>query len=162
MNIELRKVCYSPSLSEETNAFTADVWVDGKKAGTAGNHGTGGPTNVHPPALRQRLDDYGKTLPQMEIDDGSGSPAVLTLDAEMVIDEMLIDWIHLRDLRKRLKNRLLYVRTGERGIMQTKVMPPEVMAKVLASPDYKAKWGVATWLNSVPEAEALALYRAHD
>ncbi|MDF7815282.1 hypothetical protein [Hymenobacter sp. YC55] len=46
MKLELKKVSFSPSLSDETNAFTADVYIDGVKRATAENHGTGGPTNV--------------------------------------------------------------------------------------------------------------------
>ena len=50
MQFELRRVSYSATLSQETSAFTADIWVDGKKAGSAENHGTGGCTNIRPPA----------------------------------------------------------------------------------------------------------------
>ena len=74
---------------------------------------------------------------------------------------MLDDWILLRDLRTRLKNRLLYVKYGERGIMQTRVLQPAQMTQALGSAESRAKWNVATWLNSVPEAEALALYHEH-
>lgn len=42
MNIELKNLRTYPRLSDETNAFNADVWIDGKKAGTAENDGKGG------------------------------------------------------------------------------------------------------------------------
>lgn len=44
--VELRNVKYSASLSQETAAFTATVYFDGKRVGTARNHGTGGPNDI--------------------------------------------------------------------------------------------------------------------
>lgn len=42
MKIELRKVSHSKSLSEETPAYTAQVWVDGVHFCDVSNHGQGG------------------------------------------------------------------------------------------------------------------------
>ena len=162
MQIELRRVSYSATLSQETSAFTADIWVDGKKAGTAENHGTGGCTNSHPPALQQRLDEHGKTLPQVDIGSMSGgAPSLIAQDGEWIVGRLLDDWILLRDLRKRLKNRVLYTRSDKPGIFTTKVLQPGQKTQILGSADIKAKWNVVTFLNSVLEADALALYREH-
>jgi hypothetical protein len=48
MKIEVRNLKHSPSLSEETNAYTATIYVDGKRAIDASNHGTGGPDMYRP------------------------------------------------------------------------------------------------------------------
>lgn len=161
MKIELRKVSYSASLSDETNAFTADVWIDGKKQGYAENHGTGGPTNVHPNALRVRLDEYGKTLPAVDIGTSTGSePHMIVQDADWIVDSLLEDWIARRDLKRLLKNRALYTLTDAPGIMQTKVVKPEQLAQILASAEIKAKWKVKAWLNTMSEEEALSVFRA--
>ena len=42
MHIEMSKLAISKTLSEETTAYTAEVWVDGVKAFAASNHGHGG------------------------------------------------------------------------------------------------------------------------
>ena len=47
MKIELKRFSYNARLSEETNAFAADIWVDGKNVGFAKNDGHGGNTMVH-------------------------------------------------------------------------------------------------------------------
>lgn len=65
MNITLKKLRIVERLSQETTCFTADVYVDGVKAGTAENHGQGGPTNIHPFALRDRMEAHAKTLPMV-------------------------------------------------------------------------------------------------
>ena len=41
MKIELRRFTTNARLSQETTAFAADVWVDGKKVGYAENDGHG-------------------------------------------------------------------------------------------------------------------------
>ena len=162
MQTELRRISYNASLSQETSAFTADIWVDGKKAGSAENHGTGGCTNIHPHALQQRLDEHGKTLPQVDIGSMSGGkPRLISQDGEWIIGQLLDDWILLRALRKQLKNRAVYTKVGEVGIFVTRVLQPVQLTQILGSAEIKAKWKVATFLNSVPEAEALALYREH-
>lgn len=56
MKIELKNLKHSPSLSEETNAFTATVYVDGKPLCHASNHGTGGPDRYHAIAPKTHAD----------------------------------------------------------------------------------------------------------
>lgn len=46
MVIELKKLRHQSALSRETNAFTADVYINGKRAATAMNDGGGGCTFV--------------------------------------------------------------------------------------------------------------------
>ncbi|MCG7353850.1 hypothetical protein RQ734_17405 [Roseomonas mucosa] len=160
MKIELRSVAYSARLSEETMNFHAEVWIDGKKAGYAQNHGTGGNTNVLPNSLRERLDEYGKTLPQVDIGTSTGGePHLIVQDAEWIVDSLLTEWIMRRDLKRALKNRVLYTHTEMPGVYQTKVLKPDEMAKILASTEVKAKWKVKAWLNTIPEDEAIAIYR---
>lgn len=42
MKIELRRINHNPRLSEETNAYTAEIWIDGERAFDARNQGQGG------------------------------------------------------------------------------------------------------------------------
>jgi len=45
--IELRNIKVAEYLSEETTAFSADIYIDGKKVGYAKNDGDGGCTDYH-------------------------------------------------------------------------------------------------------------------
>ena len=90
-----------------------------------------------------------------------GKPRLISQDGEWIIGQLLDDWILLRSLRKQLKNRAVYTKVGEAGIFVTKVLQPAQLTQILGSAEVKAKWKVATFLNSVPEAETLALYREH-
>lgn len=47
MEITIKKLKVIKAMSEETLCFTATVYVDGKKAGTAQNRGFGGMTDVY-------------------------------------------------------------------------------------------------------------------
>lgn len=104
MNIELKRLSVSERLSQETLAFAADVWIDGKKAGTAENSGHGGNTNVwiNDPTLRAAAETYAKSLParvstaaELGLTEkqfkefGYGKP--LPMDLESLIDNMAAD-----------------------------------------------------------------------
>lgn len=64
MKVELKRLQIYERMSQETTAFNADVWIDGKKAGTAKNAGHGGNTDVRidDRALAAALREYGKKL----------------------------------------------------------------------------------------------------
>lgn len=47
MKIELRKIKTNQRLSQETLCFSADIFINGTKAGEAKNHGYGGSTDYH-------------------------------------------------------------------------------------------------------------------
>lgn len=59
--VQLKRLQVHARLSEETTAFTADVWIDDKRAGYAKNDGHGGETFVHVtnPVLATALREYG-------------------------------------------------------------------------------------------------------
>lgn len=97
MLVELRKVKYSASLSEETNAFTADLYFDGKKVGYASNHGTGGPNDVHisNPADEARFRAFIAAQPPEPCDFGDGKP--LTMDEDLFIGKLVEDHLEAMD-----------------------------------------------------------------
>jgi len=74
MEISLKKVKVSHELSEETVAFTADLYVDDKNVGTVKNHGQGGSHDIYlDPAHR----DLYKKLSNM--------------DTEFLISELVVE-----------------------------------------------------------------------
>lgn len=69
MKVELRKVSINRGLSEETTAFSAEIWIDGVFAGYAKNAGHGGCNDVTilDRKLREKFFAHIKTLPQVKI-----------------------------------------------------------------------------------------------
>ncbi len=107
MKIELKNVKFSEAMSEETNAFTADIYADGKKIGYAKNQGHGGSTDYHHEydenieknkANRKALEkaeDYCAKLPQ--IDYGTFK---IDSNLENQIDLLFEAWLSNKDKKK--------------------------------------------------------------
>jgi hypothetical protein len=76
MKVTLKNIKHHARMSEETNAFEADLYVDGKKVGYAYNDGHGGESSIQitvPEAgLAQRLYAWGKALPPVPSDSKYG------------------------------------------------------------------------------------------
>ena len=89
MNIELKGFKHYARLSEETVAFDANLYVDGKKVGTACNRGTGGENSIYVPSdLYAKLDAYAKALPPVQTSYGK-FPMSLDLLIGLKVEELL-------------------------------------------------------------------------
>lgn len=103
MKIELKNVKFMESMSEETNCFSADIFVNGKKVGYAKNTGQGGPTDYRHyldeknsnKEVLEKAEKYCQTLPPINY----GS---FTLDSnlENVIDNLFEDWLKEQEVKK--------------------------------------------------------------
>lgn len=106
MQIELKNIKFSEALSEETNAFVADVYVNGKKVAYAKNDGHGGCTFYHAYEGKRELlgqaEKFCEALQPLKY----GSME-LPMSLEMKIDMLLEDWLRIKDLRKQAKNDML-------------------------------------------------------
>ena len=105
MDLQLKNVKFSEQHSEETNAFTADIYFRGKKVGYAKNSGQGGCTNVNAyPEQRENFNsacEYAKSLPQI-VYEGRGGLKGFTIDSNMEnqVDELFTQWIENKDIQK--------------------------------------------------------------
>jgi len=71
MKIELKRVSFNERMSEETNCFVADLYINGKKVGECSNDGRGGCTDYrgdrpeHYQVIRD-AENYFKSLPKVK------------------------------------------------------------------------------------------------
>ncbi|MBB5440656.1 hypothetical protein HDC92_004359 [Pedobacter sp. AK017] len=106
MKIELKNIKHFESGSEETECFTASLYIDGKNAGIAKNEGRGGPTHYMGDSLSGRelirqAEAYCKTLPDKKYPAEHGMEAFsVTMDLETFIDDLLIAHLLDKDLKK--------------------------------------------------------------
>jgi len=107
MKIELRNVEYAAFASQETHCFSATIYVDGKKAGTVSNQGRGGPDNIEPYALQQRIDAYAKTLPLIDCTEFGGT-GTMPSSAEIIIGDLLNAYLEERDLKRLCTKKTLF------------------------------------------------------
>jgi hypothetical protein len=110
MEIKLKNIKFSEHLSEETNAFTADIFVNGKKVGYAKNDGQGGCTFYHPNSVEDRekikdAEQYCLGLPPINYSFGD-----IPMNLENKIDQLFEEWLIAKDeakLQKKLQKDML-------------------------------------------------------
>ena len=102
MKIELKQIEFSERMSQETNCFTANLYIDGKLAGDASNQGHGGPTDYRSYTdegreLIRKAEEYCKTLPP-ETHTMGGETFTLDMDLENYIDNLLNQYLREKEL----------------------------------------------------------------
>ena len=102
MKIELKKISFNERMSQETNCFVADLYINGKKVGEASNEGHGGCTNYGSDTpegrkLIKEAEAYCKALPKVKSEELKFE---YDNSLENVIDEFLEAHLKTKDLEK--------------------------------------------------------------
>ena len=160
--ISLKNVKYAAFLSEETSAFTATVFVDGVRFGTAENSGKGGATIVRADkggyAAEKELNERIKaTYPKGKFPEEYGG-GEYERNLENVIDDALGDYLALKDYQKKIKNQIVYVKEGKAYAMPKKFKPTlEMIDRFLKAP---AALGALVLNTMQDQDQAFDLYKA--
>ena len=112
MKIELKSIKFSEAMSEETNAFTANIYINGKKIGYCKNTGQGGCTdyNSNTPKDRKTIAEaeaYCTALPKTKWKNMEFNQSL-----ESVIDTLLEDWLKAKEIKKFEKKMLKAILVG--------------------------------------------------
>jgi hypothetical protein len=104
MKIELKGFKFYESMSDDTNCYEAIVYVDGKKAFYANNHGTGGPDFYTPidHALYNKAMAYVKSLPPH-----SDKYGEMAMDMELFIGDLIDEKLAEKEVKKLLKKTVM-------------------------------------------------------
>lgn len=100
MNLSLKKVQIYPKLSEETNAFNAQLCLDGKPVANVENTGKGGSNNYYwlKPEARKPIEVWVEAL-----------PLEFTFDRlDQVVDKLLEDFEENRKLKMWCRTKTVY------------------------------------------------------
>jgi hypothetical protein len=114
-SVELKKIKLAKFASHETFCFDAEVWIDGKKAGSVSNDGQGGSNHFLPRGLEEQL----SALVQGQKD------GKLDLDAELFVGLILERFELAKQTDRTLKTRFVFTVAVKRGVFQTRAMKPE-------------------------------------
>lgn len=164
--IELKSIRLHKGLSQETPAYTATLFVDGKKFAEVQNEGHGGPDSVYPPngtpfndptwnkALQDLEARIAATHPKHSYDFGDGRTGEFDESLEVLCHTLVWDDADRKMIQSALKRRIIAVGSdGHLYQWATKFKPTAQNLSVLKAkkPDYK-------FLNDLPFAEAQRLY----
>jgi hypothetical protein len=151
MELTLKKVKVIKEMSDETNCYYAEVYVDGVKAFSAENEGHGGPDEFTPLSeegkkLLEQAEEYAKALPPFKFTGLGGDDDELPYDLELLIGDLLEKYEETKFFKRLCKTHLVFRATGqsEMGYYQIKTPHPEdqkLRDKVIA------KYPGATILN---------------
>ena len=116
MNIQLKNIKHSEFASHETECFQATIYIDGKKVGTVENDGQGGCDSVHPHAVAERINEWAKTLPPKVcnfIDPETNEACVMPQDCEIIINDLLNQYLTQRSLKRQCAKKVLFRKPSE-------------------------------------------------
>ena len=102
LKIELKAVKFMESLSEETACFSANIYINGKRAGRCENRGHGGSTSYHieDKEIAETFEHYASGLPDLELKGFSGKQLTIAMNGEHLIDALFNDWLKAREEKK--------------------------------------------------------------
>lgn len=110
MHLELKSISHNEALSEETNAYSATLYLDGKKVAAVSNHGQGGCDEQHwfDRAAEAKITAYFAAMPERatkyEID---GKPFMVQPDLEGWCGDQLTAWLINRDYKRILSRKVV-------------------------------------------------------
>jgi len=162
IDITLKNVKHAAFASQDTHCFSADIYIGGKREGSARNTGHGGATHIEPHRLAEKLDTYAATLPRVTstMADETDPTGFLTYaqTGETLIEHLLEKHLLEKEVKRAMSRRILFTVAGKPGIFETKPVKADVLKTWLAMPDLATKLKAAKVLNLLPLAEAVALY----
>lgn len=166
MKVTLTNLTYAAALSQETDAFDANLVIDGKVYGRVGNAGHGGCNHYSSQEGERLLNEYAKTLPLIETDMQDPHDPTKKFsyapDADAVVNKAFQEALAARDLKRHLSGKVVYLSEGK--IYSTKRLPRERLQALLAPETLeqnKARWKTDTVLNLLPFDQALEVFRKH-
>lgn len=164
--ITIKNLKTMESLSEETTCYTATVYVDGVKWGESSNTGNGGEDRVRTygegnsyDAVRELDALIAETYPKFNLAYGDEPENLIDMDLSLVIGDLIAEDRWLKDYRRTVKAKVLYIKPGEKAVYQMKVVKGRALADHYAF--LRGKQPDVTILNEKPEAEGLELYKAN-
>jgi hypothetical protein len=117
-SIQLKNVKIAWHMSEGTTAFTASLYIDGKKAADVKNEGRGG--DNHPRFMDRELEkefhEFCKSLPPRDygMDADGAFNETYPMNYDSFIGDLLTEWISNDDWKKACKKGIAYTLTSHK------------------------------------------------
>lgn len=161
--ITLKNIQYAAFASEETNCYTATLYVEGVKWGEVGNDGHGGADWVHLAAgrsyddlkaLNARIAEAYPPL-DLELDDGRTIPA----DLETVCGDLVSAHLEAKSLASLMRTKALFFKATPQDGAPLYQLALKGRPLDAAIAHLNRTYPGVVILNTMPKDEALRLYR---
>ena len=133
LGVELKKVKIAKYLSEETTAFSAQLWVNGEYIADVSNDGHGGNNRINhlynDKGLNTRpkvvaFEKWCKEQPPYQGDDGDGFCDPLPMDADFYISLMVDDYEEQQQIKRWCKTKtVIQLKSDAKGTFRTYKRP---------------------------------------
>lgn len=116
MKLELKAINYNAGLSEETHAYSANLYLDGRKVAAVSNHGHGGCDMVYwsDKAAEAKITAHFAAMPKrdtgMTLRD---EPFMMQPDLESWCHEQVTDFLILRDTKRLCSRKVIGINDGQ-------------------------------------------------
>lgn len=101
---EIKNFKYMEALSEETNCFSAMLYVNSKKLAACSNSGHGGSTDIHffpqYTQIGRKIENFLETQPKIKCE---GCDFEMDLNLEYIVDELVTELLKAKGLKKLMK-----------------------------------------------------------
>lgn len=156
MKVALKNIKIHHELSEETFAYSADLYLNGKLAAHASNSGHGGCDRYQPidDDARALLDEAHSFFGRQEVE---YSGHTMDNSLELVVGELLNRHSVTQMMRKRMRQHVLFVERGGRSIFEVPAKPAE-RSRVIR--DLGRQYPGCRVLNGLSVDELMSVVRA--
>ena len=161
MKIELRTIEHHPSFSEETECYSAALWIDGACIGRVSNRGTGGADDFHGDhAAFAKADSWCRlNLPRWSFPGPDGEPGTEhETDLEMHCGTLLARHVGMKQMQRDLRANLMFRNPGDGALYMVKVRAPAKTTDPVVQARLLAQYPGALILNAMPNDEAWTIY----
>lgn len=119
--VELKNFKHNETMSEETDCFSATIYIDDVKVGEVSNRGHGG------------CNDYDAAVRGFDLEDALADIAIATLSpedtefeaADALINELVQYQLVRKDAARYMRTKINYTIAGKEGVFQTKTYPAD-------------------------------------
>lgn len=160
MQIEIRNVKHHPDLCEETEAFSADLLIDGRKIGTVSNRGTGGCDDFHgDQAAYDAADRWLRAnRPGWSLEPDCPPDRLMRHTIEDEVSAILAKHIGMKQMEKDMRASLIFRKAGEAGLYTIRIKAPHKASDPAVHARLMATYPGATILNALSAEAAWTIY----
>ena len=160
--ITLKHIKLAKFASQETHCYNAVIYFNGRRVCGVANAGHGGCDdywNINPTVMAD-VNAYIETLPEVTVSNSESYSYTYKPTLETICSGLVNDWVMMRDLKRHLRQRIVWVEDGKCWNSQVLAKSASYLTLLKARAQKHQEMHLnAKVLNLLPFNEALELYK---